>query len=64
MKQSHFLRLAEGGSRISTEDLVKRTDLELYEEFFNYATDRELSAEAKEWLASVIEDLRREEIDA
>jgi len=64
MKQSHFLRLAEDGNRINTEDLAKRTDLELYEEFFNYATDRELSADAKEWLASVIEDLRREEIDA
>jgi len=64
IKQPHFLRLAEGGSRISTEDLAKRTDLELYEEFFNYATDRELPSDAKAWLASVIEGLRREEMSA
>jgi len=58
IKQPHFLRSAEGSSKISTEDLDSRTDLELYEEFFNYATDRELSAEAKDWLTEVIGDLR------
>ncbi len=60
--QPHFLRSLEDNIDITPDDLSRKTDLELYGDFFNYATGRDCPTESKEWLASIIEELRKEEI--
>ena len=60
--QPHFLRGLEDNIYINPHDLSRKSDLELYGDFFNYVTGRDCPTESKEWLASIIEELRKEEI--
>ena len=60
--QPYFLRGLDDKIDISPADLNRKSDLELYGDFFNFVTGRDCPTESKEWLASIIEELRKEEI--
>jgi len=60
--QPYFLRNLENNINFHPDDLSRKSDIELYSDFFNYVTGRDCPNESKEWLASVIEELRKEEL--